>query len=191
LIATVLLVLLLGGAAAYYVVSQPGLDVIGDSVIGQILAPITLAVEKTFTLLGGLAPLLVALVPLYILWGRRKTGEDNTEILIWGLVYGSALYGIAYATGLDNLLLQEMRGSMQATPMVGSSLSLAVSTLGAAAYWIYGALSAAALWGAGILLTVVGLALDAAAGIGQAAVKAKKPVNRARRGILERLIGGG
>ena len=38
MIATILLVLLLGGAGAYYVISQPGLDTIGSSVIAQILS---------------------------------------------------------------------------------------------------------------------------------------------------------
>lgn len=189
MIATILLVLLLGGAGAYYVVSQPGLDVIGSSVIGQILEPITLAVTKTFTLLGMVAPLLIAVVPISIFWRHRHRGDDSTQVLLWGLIYGGALYGIATVTGLDNLLAQEMRSSLVSTPMVGSSLGLAVQGIGAAAGWLMGVLGGLVLWGAGIVLTVVGGFLDVLIGVGEAASHARKPVNRARRGILERLLG--
>jgi hypothetical protein len=191
MIATLLLVLLLGGAGAYYVVSQPGLDVIGSSVIAQILEPITLAVTRTFTILGYLAVPLMAVVPVYVLWSHRQKGDDSTQVLIWGLVYGAALYGIAAISGLDNLLSQAMRSSMAATPMMGSSLGMAVSALGSAANWLIGVLQGVALWGAGILLTIVGGVLDAMAGLGSAAEKASKPVKKAQKGILERLLGGG
>jgi len=190
MIATILLVLLLGGAGAYYVISQPGLDAIGSSVIAEILEPITLAVTKTFTILGYMAPVLIAVVPVYILWSNRQKGDDSTQVLIWGLVYGAALYGIAAISGLDNLLSQAMRSSMAATPMMGSTLGLAVSTLGSAATWLINLLQGVALWGAGIVLAIVGAALDAMAGLGSAAERASKPVKKARQGILERLLGG-
>jgi len=190
LIATLLLVLLLGGAGAYYVISQPGLDTIGSTVIAQILEPITLAVTKTFTILGYLAVPLMVVVPVYLLWSNRQRGDDTTQVMIWGLVYGGAIYGIAYATGLDNLLSQAMRSSMAATPMMGSTLGLAVSSIGAAATWLINLLQGIALWGAGIVLAIVGAALDAMAGLGSAAEKASKPVKKAQKGILERLLGG-
>lgn len=182
--------MLLGGAGAYYVVNQPGLDTIGSSVFAEILSPITLAVEKTFTILGHLAPVLIAVVPISILWRYRQKGDDSTQVLIWGLVYGVAIYGITAVTGLDNLLVQEMRSSMAATPMVGSSLGMAVETFGFIAGYLVTFLEFVALWGAGLVLTVVGAALDAMAGIGQAAAKASKPAKKARQGILNRLLGG-
>ncbi len=75
--------------------------------------------------------------------------------------------------------------------MVGSTLGMAVSSLGAAANYLAGAFVSIALWGAGILLSIVGAFLDALVGVGQAAEAVKRPVNRGRASILDRLLGRG
>lgn len=172
-------------AAIFYV--APNLGSISTGILGEIMAPITLGVGKLFQLLGYLAPFLIAVVPLYIIYSNRRPGEDDGVNIYMGMAYGLVLYCIALFTGVDQMLIQEMRGSM----MVGSTLGMAVSSLGAAANYLAGAFVSIALWGAGILLSIVGAFLDALVGVGQAAEAVKRPVNRGRASILDRLLGRG
>ena len=156
---------------------------ITTGIVGQVMAPIMLMVERCFTILGYLAPLLIAVVPLYLVLSSKSLGKDKRQMVVFGAVYGLALYGIAYFTGLDTLLMQEMRSSW----MVGSTLGMAVSTLGAAAEWLVGLFGGLMLWGAGLMLAVVDGLLSALIGIGEAAGHGRKGVSRAQRGILDRL----
>jgi len=153
---------------------------ITTGVAEALVSPLSLAVERTFTLLGGLAPILVALVPIYLAFTRRE-GDDRT--LAFAAVYGLALYAVAIYTGLDSLLLQEMRGSL----VVGSTIGLAVSTLGTLGGWVAGILQGLVLWGAGLALVFLDAFLDAIVGIGEAARAGKRGVSAAKRGILGRL----
>lgn len=186
MIATVIIVVgaVLVGLAAL----APSLEgVAGGGAISELIAPITLAVTQSFTLLGYITPVLVAVVPLYVLWRYRKKGESMTPVLFWGLVYGVCIYGMAVYSGLDDLLVQEMRGSMY----VNSVLGTAIVYSGTAAQWILNIIAGFALWGAGLIVTVIGGALDVLVGVGKAAEKAKKPVKNAQKSILERLLGRG
>jgi len=182
-------ILALGGVGALLVYTIFGSDgsAAGAStdIIGQILAPFTLAVESTFTMLAYLAPLLIAVVPIYIVMSSRAEDENRGQYLAFGAVYGLVLYGIACFTGLDQLLIQEMRGSM----FVGSALDMAVATLGASAEWIIGAVTGLALWGAGVALSAIGAFLDGLVGLGKAAEKGQRAVKGARKGVLKRLLG--
>ena len=156
---------------------------ITTGIVGQVMAPVMLMVERTFTILGALAPLLVAVVPLYLVLNAGSLGKDRRQMIVFGAVYGLALMGIAIFTGLDRLLAQEMRSSW----MVGSTLGMAVATLGAAAEWLLGIFTGLLLWGAGLVLVVVDGALSALIGIGEGAKHGRKGVSRAQRGILDRL----
>lgn len=183
------LILAIGAVLAgiYYISKQPDLGAITSGAIGEIMAPVTLAISQTFKILGYITPLLIAVVPLYVLWSRRQQGEDTGPIMLWGIAYGLVLYGIAYLTGLDTLLIQDMRSSM----FVSSGVDVAVGLIGSWADYLLGILVTLALWGSGILLSIIGMALDALAGVGEAASQARKPVAKARKGILEKLLGRG
>jgi len=159
---------------------------ITTGIVGQIMAPIMLMVERSFTILGYLAPLLIAVVPLYLVLNARNLGKDKRQMIVFGTVYGLALMGIAYFLGMDTLLVQEMRGSF----MVGSTLGMAVTTLGAAAEWLVGIFAGIMLWGAGLILVVIDGMLSALIGIGEGAKRGRSGVARAQRGILDRLGGG-
>lgn len=156
---------------------------ITSGVVGQVMAPIMLMVERSFTVLGYMAPLLIAVVPLYLILNSKSLGKDRRQMIVFGAVYGLALYGIAIFTGLDTLLTQEMRSSW----MVGSTLGMAVSTLGSAAEWVVGLFAGLLLWGAGFALAVLDGFLSALIGVGEAAGQGRKGVARAQRGILDRL----
>lgn len=179
------IILAVGAVLAGLIYVAPNLGEISTGILGEIMAPFTMAVTKTFQLLGYLAPFLIALVPIYIILSNRRKGEDMGPGLFMGMVYGLVLFVIAYITGVDNLLIQEMRGSMY----VGSTLGMAVTGLGAVANYLVSAAAAIALWGAGIALSITGAFLDALVGLGDAAERGRKPVNSARAGILERLLG--
>jgi len=179
------IILAVGAVLAGLIYVAPNLGSISAGVFGTIMAPFTMAITKTFQLLGYMAPLLIAVVPLYIILSKRQEGEDMGPNLFMGMIFGLVLYGIATLTGVDNLLVQEMRGSMY----VGSTLGLAVSSLGAVANYLISAAAAVALWGAGIALSIIGAFLDALVGLGDAAEQGRKPVNNARAGILSRLLG--
>ncbi|MFH2109628.1 MAG: hypothetical protein ABIJ47_00045 [Candidatus Bathyarchaeota archaeon] len=156
---------------------------ITSGIVGQVMSPLILVVEHSFTVLGYLAPLLIAVVPLYLVLNSKSLGKDKRQMVVFGAVYGLALYGIAIFTGLDVLLMQEMRSSW----MVGSTLGMAVSTLGAAAEWLVGLFAGLLLWGAGFVLAVVDGLLSALIGIGEAAGYGRRGVSRAKKGVLDRL----
>ncbi len=179
------IILAVGAVLAGLIYVAPNLGNITTGILGEIMAPFTMAITKTFQLLGYLAPLLIAIVPVYVIWSNRQKGEDEGPTLFMGMIFGLVLYGIAYATGVTNLLVQEMRGSMY----VGSALGMAVSSLGAVGTYLIGAAGAVVLWGAGIVLSIIGAFLDALVGIGETAEKGRKPVREARTGILEKLLG--
>ena len=180
MIAGILLAVLLGAGGLIYLVQLGGST---PAIVETLVSPLTLSVERMFTILGTLAPLLVAVVPLYLVLNSKGLGKDRRQMIVFGAVFGLALYGIAIFTGLDNLLAQEMRGSW----MVGSTLGMAVATLGAAAEWVIGLFMGLLLWGAGLALVFIGGFLDALIGVGEAARHGKRGVSRAQGGILDRL----
>jgi hypothetical protein len=182
MIAAIILALLLGVGGLIY------LTELGSStpaIVETIISPFTYAVGHFFTLLGFLAPLLVAIIPLYLMLNAENPGKDRNKLVAFGAVYGLALYGLAIFTGLDTQLIQAMRGSF----MVGSTLGFAVNTLGGLATWILGVFSGLLLWGAGLVLVLVEGALDTLVGVGEAARQGKRGVRGAQRSILDR-IGG-
>lgn len=178
----IILATLLGLGGLYYLIQLSGATV---AIVDTLIAPFTLAITRLFQLLGALAPLLVAIVPLYLVLNMKKQGKDMSKLVAFSAIYGMALYGLAIFTGLDTQLLQAMRGSF----FVGSTLGLAVSTLGSVAGWITGVLTGLLLWGAGLILVVMEGALDVVAGIGDAARHGKRGIRGAQRSILDR-IGG-
>ena len=182
MIVGIILAILLGTGGLYYLVELSGAT---PQIIETIMGPFTLAVERCFTLLGGLAPFLVALIPLYIVVNSRAQVGNRDRLIAFSAMYGLALYGLAVFTGLDTALAQAMRGSM----FVGSTLGLAVSTLGSLAQWVAGLFTGLLLWGTGLALVVIEGALDALVGVGEAARQGKRGVRGAQQSILER-IGG-
>jgi len=182
MIVGIILAVLLGLGGVYYLVQLSGAT---PAIIETLITPFTLTITRLFQILGALAPLLVALVPLYLILNMKKPGKDQGKLIAFSAVYGLALYGLAVFTGLDVQLIQAMRGSW----MVGSTLGLAVSTLGGAATWILGIFSGLLLWGAGLVLVIVEGALDSLVGVGEAARQGKRGVRGAQRSILNR-IGG-
>ena len=182
MIVGIILAALLGLGGLYYIVQLSGAT---PAIIETVIAPFTLTVTRLFQILGALAPLLVALVPLYLVLNMKKLGKDQSKLIAFSAVYGLALYGLAVFTGLDTQLIQSMRGSM----FVGSILGLAVSNLGGVATWIMGVFSGLLLWGTGLVLVIVEGALDTLVGVGEAARQGKRGVRGAQRSILNR-IGG-
>jgi len=151
----------------------------GTDMVEALAAPVTLSVEKFFTILGAAAPLLVAIIPVYV---ALKKSEANDKTLAYAALYGLGLYGLALYTGLDSLLLQEMRSSY-----VGSALDMAVEAVGPVAEWLSSLAMGLALWGAGLALTILDAVLDALVGIGYAAQYGRGRVDKARRRVLRRL----
>ena len=180
MIALILLAALLGAGGLIYLVQLGGST---PAIVETLVSPLTISVERLFTILGYMAPLLIAVVPLYLVLNSKSLGEDRRQMVVFGAIFGLALYGVAIATGLDTLLAQEMRGSW----MVGSTLGMAIVTLGAAAEWVLGFFTGLLLWGAGLVLVFIGGVLDALIGVGEAAKHGKRGVSRAQRGILGRL----
>lgn len=182
IIAGIILSVLLGVGGLIYLVDLGSQT---PAIVETILAPFTLAVNQFFTLLGGVAPLLVAMVPLYFALNAENPGEDRNQIVAYSAIYGLALYGLAVFTGVDVQLAQAMRGSF----FVGSTIGVAVSTLGSLAYWVTGLFTGLLLWGTGLILVVLGGALDVIVGVGEAARRGRRGVKGAQRSILDR-IGG-
>jgi len=185
MIAWIILASLLGISGLVYVLRQPGLDTIATGIVGEVMAPITQAVSQLFVMLAYLAPLLVAVVPVYIALTSRADLENRERYLVFAAAFGLGLYGIAYLTGIDKLLLQEIRGSW----MVGSTIDAVALGMGEAVGYVVGVIEILALWGAGLMLTLLDSLLDALVGIGEAARSSKRGVSRAQRGVLERLLG--
>jgi len=178
----IILATLLGVGGLYYLVQLSGST---PALLETIITPFTLTVTKLFQLLGALAPLLVAVVPLYLILNSKAPVKNRNQLIAFSAIYGLALYGLAVFTGLDTQLTQAMRGSF----FVGSTLGLAVTTLGSVATWIMGIFSGLLLWGAGLVLVVFEGALDALVGVGEAARQGKRGVRGAQRSVLNR-IGG-
>ena len=178
----IILTALLSLGGLYYIVQLSGAT---PAIIETLITPFTLTITRLFQILGALAPLLVALVPLYLVLNMKKQGKDQGKLVAFSAVYGLALYGLAIFTGLDTQLIQSMRGSM----FVGSTLGLAISTLGGVATWIMSIFSGLLLWGAGLVLVIVEGALDTLVEVGEAARQGKRGVRGAQRSILNR-IGG-
>ena len=181
------IILAVGAALGLIIYVAPNLGSISTGILGEIMAPFTLAVSNLFGLMGHLAPFLMAVVPLYILVTNRQEGEDQAPTLFMGMAYGLVLFAIAYLTGTNNMIVQEMRSSF----FTGSVIGTAITTLGSLASGLIGALGAVVLWGAGILLSILGAFLDTLVNVGDAAERGRAPVNNARAGILERLLGRG
>ena len=184
MIAWIILASLLGISGLVYVLRQPGLDTIATGVVGEIMAPITQALTQFFIILAYLAPLLVAVVPVYFALSSRADLENRDRHLVFAAAFGLGLYGIAYVTGIDKLLVQEIRGSW----MVGSTLDAVAIGLGHAVGYVISVVEVLVLWGAGLVLTLLDSFLDALVGIGEAAKQSKRGVSRAQRGVLERLL---
>jgi hypothetical protein len=181
------IILAVGAALGLLIYVAPNLGTISAGILDSIMAPFTLAISQFFSLLGHWSPFMVAVIPLYILVTNRRESDDQATTLFSGAAYGLALYAIAYATGTTNLVVQEMRSSF----FTGSVLGTLITGLGSVAGAIIGLVGAVVLWGAGILLSILGAFLDAVVGIGQAAERGRAPVNNARAGILGRLLGRG
>jgi len=181
--APLILAALLGLSGLIYVLRQPGLDTITTGILGEIMAPVTQAVTQLFIMLAYLAPLLIAVVPIYFVMSSKANLKDRSGYMVFGAIFGLGLYGVAYLTGIDQLLIQEIRGSW----FVGSTLDM--SLISGAADYLLGALTSLALWGAGILLQVLGVFLDGLVGLGDAAERGSKRVKKTQKSVLERLLG--
>lgn len=183
MIITAIIGILLGLGGVYYLVQ------LGETtpiLLETLLTPFNLLITNLFTMLGALAPLLVAIIPLYLALNRKTgRGKNQNKIIAFSAIYGLALYGLAIFTGLDTHLIQSMRGSMY----LGSTISLAYTTLGPIASWITGTLTALLLWGAGLTLAIIEGALDLIIGIGDTANQGKHRVRRLQKNVLDRLGG--
>ena len=183
MIIAAILATLLGLGGLYYLVQLSGST---PTLLETLLTPFTLTVTHTFQILGALAPLLVAIIPIYLALNRKTTrGENQNKIIAFSAIYGLALYGLAVFTGLDTQLTQSMRSSMY----LGSTISLAYTTLGPIASWITGTLTALLLWGTGLTLAIIEGALDLIIGIGDTATQGKHTVRRLQQNVLDRLGG--
>ena len=160
---------------------------IAPGLIDGFMAPVMLTVEKAFTVLGYMAPFLVAVVPLYLVMNGKSMGRDRMRMMVYASLYGLGLFAVAIYTGMDVYLTQALRGSW----MVGSTLGLAVSTLGAAAEWIIGLFLGVALWGFGFILVLLDSALDALVGVGEAARYGRGGVRVAQRKVMDSIGGRG
>ena len=183
MIIAVILATLLGLGGLYYIVQ---LSEATPAILETLLTPFTLTVTHTFQILGALAPLLVAVIPLYLAINHKpERGENQNQLIAFSAIYGLALYGLAVLTGLDTQLIQSMRGSMY----LGSTISLAYTTLGPIASWITGTLTALLLWGTGLTLAILEGALDLLIGIGDTATHGKHRVRKLQQNVLDRLGG--
>jgi len=178
LIAWIVLAALLGVSGIVYAYSLSGQT---PAILETVMAPFTLAVEKAFTMLAYLAPILVAVVPLYLVLNSRGLGEKRQDYVIYAAVFGLGLYGLAIFTGLDHLLVQDV-GSW-----TGSALGL--QALGGIADWLAGVLTGLVYWGSGLVLVFVDAALDVLVGVGQAAREGKRATKGAKKRLLEGLSG--
>ena len=183
-IAGLILAALLGTGGLIWLLRQPGLDAISTGIIEQVMAPVTQSITQLFIILAYLTPLLIAVVPVYFVMSSKANLKDRSGYMVFGAIFGLGLYGVAYLTGIDQLLIQEIRGSW----FVGSTLDM--SLISGAADYVLGAVTSLALWGAGILLQLIGVVLDGLVGIGEAAKGGSKRVKKTQKGILERLLGG-
>jgi len=185
MIAWIILASLLGISGLIYVLRQPGLDTIATGIFGEIMAPISQTVTQGFVILAYLAPLLLAVVPVYFVMSSKTDLENRDRYLAFAAIFGFGLYGLAYVTGIDKLLIQDIRGSW----FVGSTLDAVAVGLGHAVGYAVSVVEVLVLWGAGLLLTLLDIFLDGLVGLGKAAEKGGKRVRSAQRGVLERLLG--
>jgi hypothetical protein len=176
------IIIAVGIALAALVVALNGAQ-IATGVVDQLMGPVNIIVTKAFMTVAVLSPLLIAVVPVALALGSRDENGDMDEKLVFGAVFGLALFALATLSGVSDLLVQEMRGSWA----VGSAMGMAVSGLGALGGFAVSALEGLTLWGAGIALSVLGSLLDGLAGLGRAAEKGKKPIGETRRRVLDRL----
>jgi len=171
LIAWIILAALLGVGGIVYAYSLSGQT---PAILETVMAPFTLAVEKAFTMLAYLAPLLVAVVPLYLVLNSRGLGKKRQDYVIYAAVFGLGLYA-----GLDHLLVQDV------SSWTGSALGL--QSLGGLADWVAGVLTGLVYWGSGLVLVFVDAILDMVVGIGEAARAGKKATRGAKKRLLEGL----
>jgi len=176
MIAWIVLAALLGVGGIVYAYGLTGQT---PAILEAVMAPFTLAVERAFTILAYLAPILVAVVPLYLVLNSKGLGEKREDYVIYAAVFGLGLYGLAIFTGVDHLLVQDV-GSW-----TGSTLG--IQALGGLADWVAGILTGLVYWGSGLVLVFVDAALDVLVGIGQAARAGKRATGRARKRLLEGL----
>ena len=185
MIAWIILALGISVAGVIYTLRQPGLDSIATGVVGEIMAPISQALTEFFVILAYLAPLLIAVVPVYLVLSSKADLKNRSQYMVFGAVFGLGLYGIAYITGIDKLLVQEIRGSW----FVGSTLDAIAIGLGHTVGYVASLFEVLALWGVGLILTLLDEFLDALVGLGEAAKQSRRGVSKAQRGVLERLLG--
>jgi len=176
LIAWVILAALLGVSGIVYAYSLSGQT---PAILEAVMAPFTLAVERAFTILAYLAPILVAVVPLYLVLNSKGLGQKRQDYVIYAAMFGLGLYGLAIFTGVDHLLVQDV-GSW-----TGSTLGLEV--LGGLADWVAGVLTGLVYWGSGLVLVFVDAILDMVVGIGEAARAGKRATRGAKKRLLEGL----
>jgi len=176
LIAWIILATLLGLGGVVYAFGVSGQT---PAIVEAVMEPLILVVERGFTVLAHLAPLLLAVVPMYLVLNAKGLDKQREEYMIYAAVFGLGLYGLAMFTGLDHLLVQDM-GSW-----TGSTLGL--EALGGLADWLAGVLTGLVYWGAGLVLVFVDAALDVLVGVGKAAQRGRVASKRARKRILEGL----
>jgi hypothetical protein len=171
-----------GIALAALIVALNGAQ-IATGVVDQLMGPVNIIITKTFLTVAYLSPLLIAVVPIALALGSRDENGDMDEKLVFGAVFGLALFALATLSGVSDLLVQAMSDSWA----VGSAMGIAVSGLGALGGVATSVIEGLVLWGAGIALSVIGALLDGLAGLGRAAEKGKRPVGETRRRVLDRL----
>jgi len=180
MIATIILATLLGIGAILYLID---LGANTPAILETLVTPITLTISQLFKLLGYLSPLLIAIIPLYLVLKTNKT--ENTTHLTFSAIYGLSLYALAVLTGLDTQLIQAMRGSI----FLGSTLTIAINPLGILGQWIHGILTGLLLWGTGLVIILVEALLDGLIGLGETARHGKNASQTLKNHIIDR-IGG-
>ena len=176
MIATIILALLLGTGGLLYLAN---LGTNTPTIIQTRITPLTLTLEYTFTTLGHLAPLLIAIIPLYLALKTRK----DPQHLTFAAAYGLVLYTLALYTGLDSRLTQAITTSI----FQGSTLNPITTTLGAYTHWVTSTLTGVMLWGTGLTLTLLGVFLDALIGVGEAAKTGRKTIHTSNQAILKKI----
>ena len=176
MIATIILAILLGTGGLLYLAN---LGSNTPTIIQTLTVPLTIALENLFTILGYLAPLLIAIIPLYLTLKTRKEPKH----LAFAAAYGLVLYTLAIYTGLDNRLNQAITTSI----FQGSTLNLVTTSLGAYTHWITATLTGVMLWGTGLILTLFAAFLDTLITVGEAAKTGKKTIQRTKHTILRQI----
>ncbi len=161
------------GLAILYSVLNAGN--VAPAVIDPLMAPFIAIVDKFFFFLAAILPILIAVVPLYIL---KKRDE---KALSMGILYGVALLAIIIGLGLDvhleDLFKTSWYGSTIAT--VGSVLG----TLGEGLGVVFFGLS---IWIWGTTLAIVDMAMGGISFLGDIAYENRYRLKRERKRLYKK-----